>query len=364
MTTPDAPQTTPTETASTPISSTSSAADTAQRTLAAARKLGNPLLLAALLVAGLSSWQWYDARQQAAQQKMLEKRLNDADSGDRESRALLKQSQEQNTALMARLSQLEERLDQFSEQTGGLQSVYRDLSVNRDVAVLTEIEHALTLSAQQLQNTGNLAAAISAVQAADQRLVRLDRPHFAPVRKALVSDLERLRNTPIIDIAGISQRLESVIIGIDQLPLAMDARPKPIKTDNKTTAEESALDKLTGSIWSELRNLIRIERIDTPSPVLLPADQQFFVRENIKLRLLSARLSLMARDANSFKHELQAARELLERHFNPQDKRVEHALSSLKQFASTPLNTDLPSLQNSLSALRQAQQATEKKAKP
>lgn len=339
------------------------AADAAQRALQMARRLGNPLLLAALLVAGLMTWQWYSVRQQATGQQVLEKRLNAADSADQESRALLKQAQEQNEALQSRLSALESRLGEFSEQAGGLQSVYRDLATSREIAILAEVEHALTLAAQQLRSTGDLPAAILAVQAAESRLAKLDASHVANATKVLARDLDRLRKTPNPDLPAISRQLDKLAAGIDRLPLTQDTRATP--TPKSVDAEPGDwLDKLGNSLWSEVKGLIRIERIDTQPNLLLAPDQQFFLRENLKLRLLSARWSLQTRDTAGFRQEMDTAQTLLARFFATSNAQVQALRDDLKQIAATPLSTELPGLQDSISALRQAQQQAEKKVKP
>jgi uroporphyrin-III C-methyltransferase len=326
----------------------------------AIKTLGNPWLLAVLLIAGLAGWQWYSGRQQLVQQQQSwEKRLADADLASQEIRSLAKQLQEQNQALNTRFVSLEERLDQDS----GIQTTLRDLAVNRDLATLAEIEHVLVLTLQQLHLNGDVATALNTLLAIDGRLSKFDRAQFMLLRKAIAHDIERLRKVPIADLAGMSLRLENFLVGIDQLPFEMEARPVA-PTPVLDTSEYPATARLLNSLWTEIKGLVRIERMDGDSPLLLTNEQQFFVRESLKLRMLSARLSLLARDPRSFRHELEASQILLGRHFNHDDKTVQNTLSALQQLAATPLQVETPSLNESLSAVRHAQQLTEKKSKP
>ena len=342
---------------------------TAQRVRATARRLGNPWLLAALLIAGLATWQWLQARQQLAQQQTTwDKRLTDTENFLKESRQAAKTAQDQSAILTTRLSTLEDRLAEVSELSN-LQTVHRDLAVTRDLSVLAEIEHALTLASQQLRMNGDLSLAIATVQSADTRIAKSDKPAFSPIRKALARELEQLRKIPAIDLNGMSLRLENLLVGIDKLPLLMDARPNP-NPNHAPAAKPSVTgnnewwQRLSNGLWQEVKGLIRIERIDATQPILLPADQQFFVFENLKLRLLSARLALLARDQSSFRHELEAAQKLLTRHFNPEDKSVQNTASGIQQLAVTQIQHDWPTLNESLSAIRNLQQLTDKKIKP
>lgn len=346
-----------------PDPQTDSRSDTARRVAATAKRLSNPWFLAVLLIAGLSTWQWFSSRQQLTQQQTLwEKQLAEFDGLSKEGRIQLKQALEQNASLQGRLTTLEGRLETFEEQSSGLLSAYRDINANRDLALLVEAEHALVLAAQQLQVTGDTTACSQTLQAIDQRLTRLDLPHLANIRKSLARDLENLKKAPALDRHGMGQRLEAIMVNVEALPLLMEARPTATSHSKPSrTSDESFWDRITHSIWLEVKGLIRIERVDNVTPVLLPANQRFFITENIKLRLLSARVALLSRDQVTFRQALQIALDLLERHFSTPDRGVQNTLNTLRQMQSTPIAQELPTLTESISSLRQAQRILEKK---
>ena len=65
-------------------------------------------------------------------------------------------------------------------------------------------------------------------------------------------------------------------------------------------------------MWAELSGLVRVSRIEQPDAVMLSPEQGFFVRENLKLRLLNARLGLLSRQMSSARNDLALAeRELI-----------------------------------------------------
>lgn len=326
----------------------------------------NPWLYVALAALALAAWQWVETRSRLAEtQQEVARRLADSAAAGKEDRGALKQAEEQVTALQAKVNVLEAKQEEFQGQNQALQNLYQDLARSRDEATLLEVEQAVTLAAQQLQLAGNVQAAVLALQAADAKLSRLDRPQFIPLRKTLARDLDRLRALPFVDLPGMSLKLENVIAAVDKLPLAMDERPRPAaKAPAAKGAAEPELpwwQRAGSEFWQEVRGLVRIQRFDRAEPVLLPPEQIFFLRENLKLRLLNARLALLSRDAWTFRNELKATQEWLDRHFDGHDKAVLSAQATLRQLATAEINIELPNLNESLSALRGLKTGREKK---
>ncbi len=323
----------------------------------------NPWLIIAVAALGLSGWQWMETRLRLADaQQEMAKRLADSDTANKENRIVARQAQDQVAALQAKLGLLEGKLAESQSQQASLENLYQDLARSRDEWAMAEIEQSVTLAAQQLQLAGNVQGAVLALQAADSRLAGSSRPQFIGVRKALTRDLDRLKSLPQIDLPGMSVRLESVVTAIDTLPLAVDVRPReesarPAEVDGGPT---SAWREMFKDAWREIRSLVRIQRFDRDEPVLLAPGQVFFLRENLKLRLLNARLALLSRDQWTFRNELKAAQTLLERHFDAQNKSVQTAVGSLRQLGSAELVIDLPTLNESLSAIRSFKATREK----
>lgn len=323
----------------------------------------NPWLFVALAAIALAGWQWVETRQQlAATQAQVAKRIAEAEAADLEAKGALKVAQEQVAAQQAKLGALEAKLAEFQGQTAALQGLYQDLSRSRDEAALAEIEQSVTLAAQQLQLAGNVSAAVLSLQVADARLARLDRPQFIPLRKTLGRDLDRLRALPLVDVPGMSLRLENLILGVDKLALAQDERPRPAAEARAAADPEAAWwQRLGQEVWAEIKGLVRIQRFDRAELVLLAPGQSFFLRENLKLRLLNARLALLSRDQWTYRNELKVAQEWLGRHFDGQDKAVQSTQAALRQLSSAELNIELPNLNESLTALRSFRPVKEKK---
>src|SRR5918992_1227182 len=183
------------------------------------------LLIAIALAAGLATLFWVDARSRiGATQEELARRLRDIEANAGDARSIARQSNEAVREAKTRLGQLEARLSEWQSQQLALEALYQELSRNRDEWQLAEIEQVLAIASQQLQLAGNVRAALLALQLAEARLARADRPQFLPVRRTLARDIERLKTLPTLDLPGMSMRLDSLAAQVDALPLAFEER--------------------------------------------------------------------------------------------------------------------------------------------
>ncbi|TAK87597.1 MAG: hypothetical protein EPO20_03755 [Betaproteobacteria bacterium] len=327
----------------------------------AARRSRAPLLLliAVLLTAALAAVFWLDARERiAATQQELARRLRDIETNASEARSVARQAQDGLRDAQVKIGQLESRLAESQSQQLALDALYQELSRNRDEWQLAEIEQVLAIAQQQLQLSGNVRAALLALQLAESRLARADRPQFLPVRRALARDIERLKALPAVDIAGMSMRLDGLVAEVDAMPLAFEERvERPgagpgAATDAAPAAERGFWSRLGSDVWSELRQLVVVRQVNNPEPPLLPPSQAYFLRENLRLRLLNARLSLLIRDEAGYREDLRTAQAWIRRYFDPRAKRTVDALGQLKQLSASTLSFEMPTISESLEAVR------------
>jgi uncharacterized protein HemX/uroporphyrinogen-III synthase len=314
------------------------------------------LLLVAIVLAGaLAALFWFDARERIdATQQELARRLRDIENDAREARSMARQAQEALRDAQGKLGQLEARVAESQSQQLALEALYQDLSRNRDEWQLAEIEQVLTIASQQLQLAGNVRAALLALQLAEARLARAERPQFLPVRRALAQDIERLKALPTLDFPGMSLRLDRLVAQVDSLPLAYEERGERVSAAKqaKPAEERGFWSRLGAEVWGELRQLVVVRTLNDAEPPLLPPSQAYFLRENLRLRLLNARLSLLSRDEAGYRQDLRAAQAWITRYFDPQSKQTAEALAQLKELSSATLSFEMPSITESLEAVR------------
>lgn len=338
--------------------------DRMQRLLAVLRQ---PTAWVALAALGLLAWQVVDSRSRIADlQQEVARRLAAGDAASGEARVLARQNQEALAALQAKAGALEAKLAESQSQQAALDAMVQELTRNRDERLLAEVEQALNAAAQQLQLAGNVEAALIALQGADARLGAAGRAQLLPLRKVIARDIERLKALPLADVAGIALRIEGVIRAVDAMPLAFEAKPRAEPAgDSFTPAAASGYwETLLGELWRELKSLVRVERLDRPSPALLSPTHAFFLRENLKLRLVNARLALLQRDGKSFRQDVQQAQSWVEQYFDTRARPTQTALATLRQLAAVEIGRELPTLQESLTTLRNFKVARERDTPP
>jgi uroporphyrin-3 C-methyltransferase len=295
---------------------------------------------------------WFDSRNRVNDlQQQLVAKLAEADGYNKESRQVATQARDTLRDVEFKVGMLESRLAETQNQRLALEALYLELSRSRDERVLAEVEQILLLGSQQLQLAGNLKAALLALETADARLQRADSPQFTSLRRSIRRDIDRLKAAPYVDVVGMSLRLDNLTHQVDGLQLAMyerPAEPKPVAPNT----DEGAVQRLAREAWDDLKSLVRVQRIESNEVPLLSPSQQFFLRENLRMRMLSARISLLAHDEAGFKADTRSAADWLQRYFDMKDKRVAAAVAALKQLSESEVSIDLPDVSASLEAVR------------
>lgn len=334
-------------------------------------------LLLVLLAVALGALWWNTQSEMSSLRQEVSRRLQSGESVANESRAAAKSVQEQTKELQAKLNILENKQLEAQGQWAALEQLYQDLSKTRDDWVLAEVEQVISTASQQLQLAGNVKGAIIALQNADARLAQYDNAQFILIRRAIAQDLEVLQALPAVDLTGIALRLDTVIGRIDTLPLLAGEQPpvaaaepknqrfvqrEPAPEEGEATQGrrlndwlarmEQAWHSLTHELWTEMRQIVQVRKVDNPDALLLSPTDAYFARENLKLRLLSARLALLARNESAFRSDLVAAQETMVKYFDTRAKQTQTVQELLKQIQGSNLLIEMPNLGNSLNAIR------------
>ena len=295
------------------------------------------------------------------------RRIQEDGLASRAAQTVAGQAQDLSIANATKLGAVEARVADSQSQQASLEQLYADLARTRDDWALAEVEEVLAVASQQLQLAGNVQGAIIALQNADQRVARTERPQFIVLRRAIAKDLERLKALPSVDIAGNALRIDSIVGMVDSLPLLADEKPAPRPRLDAQAVDRSApgdggsgwFDRVQDSLrylgaeaWQRFGQLVRVREVNEPDALLLAPSQTYFVRENLKLRLLNARLALLARQESTYRADLIHAQEALQKYFDLQSRQTLAALALLKQVQSANTVVELPTLTESLTAAR------------
>jgi uroporphyrin-3 C-methyltransferase len=338
-------------------------------------------LLLTLLALALA---WTTQQRVKSLERELVRRQADSQAQAAEARVAARGAQELARETAAKTALVEARVTEASMQRSQIEELLQSVSRSRDENVVADVEAAVRVALQQSALTGSAEPLVATLKQADERLARYNQPRLERVRRAVNRDLDRVKALGVIDIASLGVRLDEAIRQVDELPLlalavprgkapAASRSPGSTATPNAPASAAAAAAPATGPTsndwrgragqwWSEaiaqivneIRSLVRITRIDHPEAMLVAPEQQFFVRENLKLRLLNARLALLSRQFEIAQSDIRDAQAALDRYFERGSKRSAALADLLRQVSTQARQTGVPRPDETLAALATA----------
>ena len=340
------------------------------RWLAVVASVGLGLTLAALVLA------WTTQQRVKGLEQELVRRQADSQSQAAEARVVAKAAQELARETAAKSALLEARVAEASMQRSQIEELLQSVSRSRDENVVADVEAAVRVALQQSALTGSAEPLVATLKQADERLARYNQPRLERVRRAVNRDLDRVKALGLIDISSLTVRLDEAVRLVDELPLlavaetrgkaAAAARPTPAGASAPAPAGAGSANTgwqgralqwwqdSASRVGNEIRSLVRVTRIDHPEAMLIAPEQQFFVRENLKLRLLNARLALLSRQFEIAQSDIRDAQTALDRYFDRGSKRVAAIIDLLRQVSAQARQTGVPRPDETLAALATA----------
>lgn len=309
------------------------------------------LALVAVLSSGLL-WQ-----RLSTIQEQLARQSADAGVKSVEARAMAKEAIEQSQEAAARTTLLDARLSEVALQRTQLEGLMLSLSRSRDDNLVVDIESSVRLAQQQAQLTGSVEPLLEALKNSEQRVARAAQPRLATLQRAIARDIERVKSAAVSDTPGLLAKLDDLVRLADELVLANAVatttdmgRVTVASPEGGVTWWHSSLQMVS----NELRGLVRVGRVTQPEAALLSPEQSFFLRENLKLKLLNARLGLLARQLESSKADLTAASVSIAKYFDPLSRKTKSTTALLQQVQSQMNTLQIPRVDDTLAALATA----------
>ena len=292
-------------------------------------------------------------------QEQLARQSADSGANAIEARTVARQAQELARETAARQALTESRLGEVALQRSQVEDLMQSLSRSRDENLVVDIESALRLAQQQAQLTGSVEPLLAELRSADKRLDRAAQPRLSRARAAIARDIDRVRAASVTDVPGLLVKLDELARQVDELPLANAVAPAASAASAARQAASAPAPpqwwaRLLAEVRDEARALVRVSRVDQPEAVLLAPEQGFFLRENLKLKLLNARLGLLARQTDSARSDVAAALVALRKYFDPSARKTQVAVALAQQVHTQLHAVELPRIDETLASLATA----------
>jgi uroporphyrin-3 C-methyltransferase len=327
--------------------------------------------IALAAVATALVWRTED-RMQSLEQELV-RRQQDSQTQATEAALLARQAQELSRDAVAKAALLDARVAEVAQQRGQYEELILSLSRSRDENLLADIEAAVRVAMQQAAITGGAEPVVGALRAADERLTRVGQPRLDAVRRAIGRDVDRIKAVGVSDLATLAAKLDEGVRLVDDAPLLAFEPPASAPAPARAVAVPRAgghkpaapppepVGGLTAAaaewlraLWADVASLVRVTRIETPDAVLLAPEQSWFLRENLKLRLLNARLALLSRQFDIAQTDLQTALAVAERHFDRRARKTSQLVELLRSVLAQSRQGGVPRPDDTLAAIATA----------
>lgn len=308
-----------------------------------------PLLIVLIVLAALAAAGWWGWQQW----QRLESQRGEMAGQVSSLRQALQRQQQQSQGQQQALEQLRDQQDRMEAAQARDRQALADVKKGgQRLWLINEAQSLASLASQRLMLTGDAAAALHLLQAADKTLARVDDPSVLPARRALAADMEKLKAATQVDITALVLRLGALEDLVPQL--AVPAQGK---------APAQSAPKSARSWWQGLLDHlpIQVHHRDGRMPLPLNDTQAALVRLSLDADLQQARLALMQARPKIYKQALDHARGTVKAWFREDDPRARQLLSGLKALDGEQVSQAMPDIGAGLAAIRQLKQEAEQR---
>ncbi|MRN38992.1 uroporphyrinogen-III synthase [Neisseria sp. N95_16] len=312
-------------------------------------------LVLALLGLGASGFLFVQGQNVLRNQELaFTQKIDKAALGESENASLLKDNISRQTTIQAEIERLANAQKANSDQIELNQKAYQELVKGRVNWLVDESESMLNLAAQQLMLSGNVPGAVGVLEHVNSRLSRFDQPELLPIKQAISSDLAELKNRPYVDVSGTALRIDRLETAVAGLPLVVDGTLKPgaaeqVQENPQLSWWENAWEKSLGA----LKGLVEVRNLESNDSMLLSPEQIYFVRENLRLRLLDARTALLQHNGEVYQSDLNNVEAAVKQYFDNKSPATQSWLKELAELKALDIRmTSGDALKNSLAAVR------------
>ncbi|MBR7627782.1 uroporphyrinogen-III C-methyltransferase [Aeromonas popoffii] len=233
----------------------------------------------------------------------------------------------------------------LQEELKDLQSRVLDLNDKRpNDWMLAEAEYLVRMAGRKLWLEHDLISAITLLGNADERIKALNDPSLMPIRKALAADIAQLKGMPRIDREGLTLKLAALSDQIELLPLSTVNMPEAkIEPDQAVSTNPDEWQSNLKKNWLKFtENFITIRRRDGGVEALLSPQQEIFLRENLKTKLLQAQFAVYREQQALYDDSLEKAQRWLTQYFDTDNSATHYMQTELDKLKGEQIQFDYP----------------------
>ncbi|MBU9821378.1 uroporphyrinogen-III C-methyltransferase [Rahnella sp. BCC 1045] len=303
--------------------------------------------IAIILVIALGGGLYYHGHQQSLAQAASNEALSE------QLDALQKTQQQDKQQIAALLAQqdktrqdAERQQASFGRQLNELQDKVASISgSDAKTWLLAQADYLVKLAGRKLWSDQDVTTAAALLKSADASLADMNDPSLIEVRRALNEDVGSLSAVAQVDFDGIILKLNQLSNQVDNLRLAdNDTDDSPMDSDSSSLSGSLAewRQNLTKSWHNFMDDFITIRRRDTSAEPLLAPNQDVYLRENIRSRLLIAAQAVPRHQDEVYKQSLESVSTWVRAYFDTSDPSTKAFLEELDNLSQQSVSMDVP----------------------
>ena len=320
-----------------------------------------PLLI--MLAAAYGGWQWYQAMLEPALDTVTENRDNLSVLGERQ-QVVLEQQSELIDAIKQQATQDVQWQRVQEEKLALLQSRMNRLDRSaRSQALLVEIGGLMRQADRLIRFEKDLPTAAATLRLVDKLLQELDDSGADYVRGVLANDLQHIKSALSVDRQLVYVQLDQLMKGVDDWALRQTPRTHFSAPGSEAIDENlQGFQKYWQALLARLKTLVIIRPRDVRDQPMLPPEQSWFLRENLRLQLQQAQWGALHAQPVVFNRSIKQANRWLDKYFDPQQADVAQAREQLAALMKTSVgmpSIDISATQKALASYQFEMTATQ-----
>jgi uroporphyrin-III C-methyltransferase len=248
------------------------------------------------------------------------------------------------------------QIDQLNAQRAQMKELSQSLSKTRNENLSENLAAILQMSYQQAEMTGDTTVILGALDSAKSRLSERQDLRFQDVLRLISANINSLKTANILDMHAALIQFSMVVSMVDSLPLANDMNSMVKKTKKSHSVKKDAERRWWLAAYDEfidqIRTLIRVRQLDNKDAALISPEQALYWRENMKLELLNARISLLTRHETSARIGVENVVASINRYCDNSSSKTKAMINLLEQLQYRMHASQLPSIEKTIVALR------------
>ncbi|MDT8310021.1 MAG: uroporphyrinogen-III C-methyltransferase [Methylophaga sp.] len=214
---------------------------------------------------------------------------------------------------------------------------------------LKEIDYLLQLANQRATLANDASGARQALQLADEKLRDLNDYRLQDLRQQIADEQLLLDAVATADITGIAADLQSAINAIDALRVVKGPKQfaaDPMADTGVDLSSRAGWQNALSDIWQQIRSLVVIRQHEDATQAVLIPEQRYFLYQNLRLKLETARFALLSGKQSIYDSSLQTSIDWLKTYFVGEQR--DAMLASLESLKFEQIEVALPDITGSL----------------